>query len=221
MACKSAWSPGPVSRVGTKPAATRPVPPRSTMPDLGTWLGYQLLKNGPDGVSWDANASGSLSKSSLNAGYLSAGTARSAAAAARYTEGKLNLTAAISNIQYQPNAASRFKDVASFNTFGVTSTWQTATPWLLGASAAYTRENRANGIGDPANYRQLSLEQIYALSRHIDLYLVQARQLARGRTLGASGTPVAAVAVIGDAELTTPSSSGRQNVIMAGMRYDF
>lgn len=44
----------------------------------GPWhlaLGYQLLKNGPSGATWDPNAAGSLSRSPLNAGYLSgAGT---------------------------------------------------------------------------------------------------------------------------------------------------
>ncbi|WP_166455092.1 hypothetical protein [Duganella alba] len=53
------------------------------------------------------------------------------------------------------------------------------------------------------------------------IYLAQARQLARGRTLGADGLPVDAVAVVGDSQVGTPSSTGRQNVFMAGLRYNF
>jgi predicted porin len=190
----------------------------------GPWhlaLGYQLLENGPDGATWDPNAAGSLLHSPLNAGYLSAHSARSVAAAGRYTVGRLSLTGAVSNVQYRPDAASHFTDVASFNSAGGTLTWQATNAWLLGASVGYTRETAANGIAAPANYRQLSLEQIYALSRRTSIYLVQARQIARGSTLGADGRTVSAVAAIGDLQIATPSSAGRQNVFMAGLRYNF
>ncbi|NGZ88513.1 porin [Duganella aceris] len=190
----------------------------------GPWnfaLGYQLLTNGPDRISWDPSVSGSLSRSALNDGYLSAETVRSIAAASRLSAGKLSLSGAVSNVQYKPDTASRFTDIASFNTVGATVTWQTSTAWLLGASVSCTRENIANGIKVPANYRQLSLEQIYVLSRRANFYLAQARQIARGSTLGANGQPVAAVAVVGDSQLATPSSTGRQNVFMAGLRYNF
>jgi predicted porin len=192
--------------------------------DVGPWnfaLGYQSLKNGPNGATWDPTASSSFSKSPVNAGYLSAESVRYVAAAAHYTAGKLGLGAVATSVAYQPHATSRFTDTATFNTAGTFASWQTATPWLLSAGISYTRENAANGIADTANYRQLSLEQIYALSRRTVIYLVQARQVARGQTLGANALPVAAVAVVGDSQTGTPSSTGRQNVFMAGLRHTF
>ena len=192
--------------------------------DVGSWnfaLGYQSLKNGPNGATWDPTASSSFSKSPVNAGYLSAASVRYVAAAAHYTAGSLGLGAVATNVQYRPDAGSRFVDTATFNTAGTYASWQTATPWLLSAGVSYTRENAANGIADTANYRQLSLEQVYALSRRTVIYLVQARQVARGRTLGADALPVMAVAVVGDSQTATPSSTGRQNVFMAGLRHTF
>lgn len=192
--------------------------------DDGPWnlaLGYQTLKNGPNGANWDPTASSSFSKSPVNAGYLSAESAQYIAAAGHYQAGKLGLGAVATNVQYKPGAASLFHDIATFNTAGTYASWQTSTPWLLSAGISYTRENAANRIADTANYRQLSLEQVYALSKRTVIYLVQARQLARGSTLGANAMPVAAVAVIGDSQTGSPSSDGSQNVFMAGLRHTF
>jgi predicted porin len=192
--------------------------------DIGRWnlaLGYQALKNGPNGANWDSTASSSFSKSPINNGYLSADAVHYIAAAAHYTDGSLGLGAVGSTVQYRPNATSRFHGMAAFNTAGTYASWQTSTPWLLSAGVSYTRENRANGITDPANYRQLSLEQTYLLSKRTAIYLLEARQNARGITLGADGTPVDAVAVVGDSQTGTPSSNGGQNVFMAGLRHTF
>lgn len=192
--------------------------------DIGRWnlaLGYQALKNGPNGATWDTTASSSFSKSPINAGYLSADAVHYIAAAAHYTVGSLGLGAVGTNVQYRPDATSQFSHTATFNTAGTYVSWQTVTPWLLSAGISYTRENRANGIVDAANYRQLSLEQSYILSKRTSIYLLQARQNARGQTLGATGAPVAAVAVVGDSQTGTPSSNGGQNVFMAGIRHSF
>lgn len=193
--------------------------------DIGRWnlaLGYQALKNGPNGATWDSTASSSFSRSPINAGYLSANAVHYIAAAAHYTVGSLGLGAVGTNVQYRPNGASRFHDTANFNTGGAYVSWQTVTPWLLAAGVSYTRENRANGILDAANYRQLSLEQSYILSKRTSIYLLEARQNARGTTLGADGvTMVGAVAVVGDSQTGTPSSNGGQNVFMAGLRHSF
>jgi predicted porin len=192
--------------------------------DAGPWnfaLGYQALRNGPNGATWDTAASSSFSKSPVNAGYLSADAVHYIAAAAHYTAGSLGLGVVGTNVQYRPDAASSFHSTATFNTAGTYAAWQTATPWLLSAGVSYTRENQANGVLDPANYRQLSLEQVYAFSKRTVIYLLEARQTAHGTTLGADGTPVAAVAVVGDSQTGTPSSNGQQNVFMAGLRHSF
>jgi len=192
--------------------------------DVARWnfaLGYQALRNGPTGATWDPAASSSFSKSPINNGYLSADAVHYIAAAAHYTAGSLGVGVVCTNVQYRPDAASTFHGTATFNTAGTYVAWQTTTPWLLSAGVSYTRENQANGITDPANYRQLSLEEVYALSKRTVIYLTEARQNAHGTTLGANGLPVAAVAVVGDSQTGTPSSNGQQNVFMAGLRHTF
>ena len=192
--------------------------------DVADWnfaLGYQALRNGPNGATWDPTASSSFSKSALNAGYLSADAVHYTAAAARHQFGSVGVGVVATNVPYRPNAGSRFRDTATFNTAGTYASWQTASPWLLGAGISYTRENAANGISNPANYRQVSLEQAYVFSKRTALYFLEARQLARGTTLGANMVPVAAVAVVGDSQTGSPSSNGSQNVFMAGLRHTF
>jgi predicted porin len=193
--------------------------------DVDAWnfaLGYQVLRNGPQQTTWDPAASGSFSKSAINAGYLSAESVQYLAAAARYQLGSVSLGGVVSNVQYRPNSSSLFDGTAIFNTAGVHASWATSTPWVLSAGYSYTRENQANGITDPANYRQLSLEQAYNLSKRTAIYFLEATQQARGKTLGANGIgAVDAVAVVGDSQTGTASSTGRQNVFMLGLRHSF
>jgi predicted porin len=144
------------------------------------------------------------------------------AVAARYQMGSIGLGGVVTNVQYRPNSGSLFDGTAIFNTAGAHIAWTTTTPWILSAGYSYTRENKANGITDSANYRQLSLEQVYTLSKRTVIYFLEATQEARGKTLGANGIgPVDAVAVVGDSQTGTPSSTGRQNVFMAGLRHSF
>jgi predicted porin len=185
-------------------------------------LGYQLLKNGPQQATWDPAASSNFAKSPVNAGYLSAGDVRYLAAGARRQIGAVSVGGTLTNVEYRPNGSSRFADVAIFNTAGLVTTWQTATPWVLGAAANYTRTSAANHIARPANYRQLALQQAYWLSPRTAIYLLESFQRARGTTLGADGvTIVDAVAVVGDSQAGSPSGNGRQNVLMIGLRHAF
>jgi predicted porin len=192
--------------------------------DRADWnfaLGFQALRNGPNGATWDPTASSSFSRSPVNAGYLSADAVHYVAAAARHQIGSVTVGLVGTNVQYRPDSTSRFRDTAIFNTGGGYVAWQTASPWLLSAGVSYTRENAANGITAPANYRQVSLEQAYVLSKRTAIYLLEARQNARGMTLGPNAGPVDAVAVTGDSQTGTPSSTGTQNVFMAGLRHTF
>jgi predicted porin len=193
--------------------------------EAGPWrfgAGYQSIKNGVQGASWDTAASSSFLKSPVNAGYLSAREVQYLAFVAHRQSGALGIGASASNVQYLPNARSRFADTASFNTGGVFATWQTGSPWLLGAGVSYTREKAANGIGNPANYRQLSLQQTYWLTKRTGIYLLEAIQRAHGQTLAADGvTAIDAVASLGDSNAGTPSSDGRQTIFMVGVRHTF
>lgn len=193
--------------------------------DTGAWhhaLAYQVLKNGPNQATWDPTTSSSFSKSPINVGYLSAKEVQYLAAATSYQLGAVTLGGNLSNVQYRPNATSRFQGTAIFNTAALLANWKTATPWQFGAGLTYTRATRANGVQDAANYRQLSLQQTYWFSKRTAIYILEATQHARGKTLAADGvTQIDAVALVGDSQVSTPSSNGKQNVFMVGVRHAF
>ena len=193
--------------------------------DVGNWrfgLGYQLMNNGPERTGWDPRAVSNFAKSPVNAGYLSAASVRYLAGGARYQWGKLSMGGTLSNVQYRPDGASRFADNAVFNTAGLVASWQTGTPWVLGAAFYNTRASAANGVRDAARYRQLALQQAYWLSGRTAIYLLEAVQHASGSTLAADGVRVIdAVAVIGDSQAGSPSSNGHQRVLMVGLRHVF
>lgn len=191
----------------------------------GGWrhaLAYQVLKNGPNQTNWDPAASTSFSKSALNAGYLSASYVQYVAAATRYQKANWSLGGSFSNVQYHANAASLFRDTATFNTGALLATWQTGTPWLLGAGFTYTRATRANGIDDNANYRQFSLQQAYWLSKRTSIYILEATQRARGRTVGADGVSlIDANATVGVSQSGTVASNRNQMLLGIGLRHAF
>ena len=193
--------------------------------DTGAWhhaLAYQVLKNGPNQATWDPTTSSSFSKSPINVGYLSAKEVQYLAAATSYQLGAVTLGGNLSNVQYRPNATSRFQGTAIFNTAALLANWKTATPWQFGAGLTYTRATRANGVQDAANYRQLSFQQTYWFSKRTAIYILEATQHARCKTLAADGvTQIDAVALVGDSQVSTPSSNGKQNVFMVGVRHAF
>ncbi|MGK5079990.1 porin [Janthinobacterium sp. HLX7-2] len=183
-------------------------------------LGYLKLRNGDTGTGWNG-ASGSFGISAINQGYASAESAQFITAAARYTVGKLMVGANASNVQYEAGSRSAFRDTAILNTVGLISSYQLTPRWFLGAAYSDTRATRANDIGSRASYKQLSLEQTYMFSKRTSFYIVEARQLARGQTLGKDGSIVNAVASVGDSQNGTPSSNGGQTVVMAGLKHSF
>ena len=194
--------------------------------DLNAWnfaLGYLRLKNGNAPGVFDPNASGSFTISPVNQGYLSADSVQYVGAAARYTVGKLTLGVNATNVAYRPKSSSLFANTAVFNTAGLVATYQLYPALFVSAGYSYTRENAANGISDPARYQQLSFEQTYSLSKRTAFYVLEAYQIAKGRTLGAAGigNPVNAVAVVGDSQSGTASSGRNQSVLMIGVRHSF
>ncbi|MFX5784942.1 hypothetical protein ABTE36_20860, partial [Acinetobacter baumannii] len=90
------------------------------------------------------------------------------------------------------------------------------------AGYSYTAEKARNGISSPAKYNQLSLEEVYALSKRTALDAIQAYQRASGQTLraGSAGSSIVdAVAAVGDSQNGTPSSGQGQFVAMLGLRH--
>lgn len=184
-------------------------------------LGYLKLKNGSHAGGWSDSASGNFGVSAINQGYVSADSIQFIAASARYTFGHFMVGANASNVQFQAGSDSTFRDTAVFNTAGLIASYQAAPALFLSAGYSDTRAAHANDIGDRARYRQLSFEQNYALSKRTALYAIEARQLAHGQSLGASGNIVDAVASIGDSQNGTPSSNGGQTVLMLGLKHAF
>ena len=121
----------------------------------------------------------------------------------------------------QAGSRSAFRDTAIFNTAGLISSYQLTPQWFLSAGYSDTFASHANGVSDRARYRQLSFEQTFALSKRTAIYLIEARQLARGQTLGLDGAVVGAVASGGDSQNGTPSSNGGQTVLMVGLQHSF
>jgi predicted porin len=187
-------------------------------------LGYLKLRNGANlGAGWSSTASGSFPTSPINKGYLTAESVQLIAGAVRYKFGQLELGGNASNVQYVPKSGSLFANTATFNTGGVLATYQLTPAVFVSGGYSYTREKAANGITDPARYQQLALEQTYSLSKRTTLYLLEAHQVAKGKTLGATGSAsqVNAVAVVGDSQNGTPSDGRNQTVLMAGIRHSF
>ena len=186
-------------------------------------LGYLKLKNGQNSnaAGWSDTASGNFGVSAINQGYVSADSIQFIAASARYTFGHFMVGANASNVQFQAGSDSTFRDTAVFNTAGLIAGYQAAPALFLSAGYSDTRAAHANDIGDRARYRQLSFEQNYVLSKRTALYAIEARQLAHGQSLGASGNIVDAVASIGDSQNGTPSSNGGQTVLMLGLKHAF
>ena len=162
--------------------------------------------------------------SPVNNGYASASSTQMIAAAARYNISDLMVGVNYSNVQYAPGSRSLFANEAVFNTYGAIATYRFTPSVIAGIGYSYTRASKANGIDDPAQYHQISLEQTYSLSKRTTFYALEAYQLARGKSLIASGSGVAiadSVAVVGDSQNTTPSSGPSQFVGMVGIRHSF
>lgn len=91
------------------------------------------------------------------------------------------------NVQYIPGVNSKFASEAIFNTGGAVLHYK-ATPTLdLAAGYSYTRATKANGIADAATYHQFNLSQYYSFSKRTGLYLLEAYQKAKGKTISPTG----------------------------------
>ncbi len=113
--------------------------------------------------------------SPVNNGYASASSTQMIAAAARYNfTPDLMVGVNYSNVQYAPGSHSLFASEAVFNTYGAIATYRFTPSVIAGIGYSYTRASKANGIDDPAQYHQISLEQTYSLSKRTTLYALEA-----------------------------------------------
>lgn len=190
---------------------------------LSVGLGYLRMSNTQYSGGFDPNASATFPHSTINTGYLSANTVQQSAALATYTFGNLLFGVNYSNVVYRPGGHSLFADTAVFNTYGALVSYRVSTPIEVSGGYGYTRASTANGIHDAARYQQISLREMYHLSKRTTLYTIQAYQHASGQTLGANGAGdiVDAVAMVGDSQNTSASSTGNQFVAMFGIAIAF
>ncbi|WP_321792702.1 porin [Burkholderia pyrrocinia] len=190
---------------------------------LSIAVGYLSMNNTDYASSFDPNASAQFPHSELNNGYLSARQVQQVAAAMNYRAGKLVLGLNYSNVIYRPDSHSLFNDTAVFNTYGALASYRVTVPLEVSAGYSYTIASSANGIDEAARYQQVSLKEMYHLSKRTTLYALQAYQHATGYTLGAggSGNIIAARPIVGDSQNTTPSSTPNQFVVMCGLAIAF
>ncbi|VVD79191.1 MULTISPECIES: porin [Pandoraea] len=189
---------------------------------LSIAAGYLRMNNVGGGTSWNSASTGSFGTSAVNQGYVTADVLQHMAVAGIYTIGNVTLGASYSNVQYKPGAASLFHDTAVFNTAGVHASWIVAPQWRLAAAYSYTAASKSNGISDAATYHQVSLAQVYSLSKRTSLYALEAWQHASGKSLSANASSIInAGPVVGDSQNSTPSSTSSQFVGMLGIRVDF
>jgi predicted porin len=190
---------------------------------LSVGIGYLLMNNTEYTGGFDPAASAQFPHSELNSGYLSARAVQHVAALANYSIGNLLLGVNYSNVVYRPGGHSLFTDTAVFNTYGVLASYRINTPLEVSGGYSFTRASSANGIQDPARYQQVSLREMYHLSKRTTLYTIQAYQHASGKTLGTNGAGdiINALPIVGDSQNTTPSSTSNQFVAMFGIAIVF
>ncbi|MBN3853444.1 porin [Paraburkholderia sp. Ac-20340] len=190
---------------------------------LAIGAGYLRMNNTEYSGGFDPAASATFPHSALNSGYLSARTVQHVAALATYTIGNLLLGVNYSNVLYRPGGHSLFTDTAVFNTYGALASYRITTPFEISGGYSYTRASTSNGIHDAARYQQVSLRELYHLSKRTTLYTLQAYQHASGQTLGANGAGdiIDALPIVGDSQNTTPSSTNNQFVAMFGLAISF
>jgi predicted porin len=191
----------------------------------GPWrvgVGYLRMMNADSPPGWNQDASGRFTESAVNAGFLSASAIRHVGAGVSYAySDHLSFGANATQVRYKAGGSSTFRDNAILNNYGLHALWHGPQGWDLSTGYSYTKATKSNGIGDPADYHQISFAQVYNFSKRTSLYLLEAWQKADGTTLDAAGVPVSAVAVVGNSQAESPSSGDHQGVFMIGLRHLF
>ncbi|MBN3753753.1 porin [Paraburkholderia sp. Tr-20389] len=195
---------------------------------FGIAAGVQRINNStPGGGTWGTdsttNSGGQPGLSALNNGYQTAQAQQRIAVTGGYRfTPAWDVSFSYSNVQYVPGIGSAFHQEAIFNTGGLALHWKPGPALDLAAGYSYTWATEANGIHHAAQYHQISLTQYYALSKRTGVYTGEAFTRANGQTLGSNGVQIInATATVGDGFNSTPSSSGSQVVVGAGILHRF
>ena len=197
---------------------------------FGAGVGISRINNstvggGPFGAaSTTSNNGAQAGVSALTNGYQTAqGQQRFAVGAMYAINSSLDIRGTYTNTQYVPGVGSAFRDLAIFNTGGLTLHWKPAVAWDLAGGYSYTRATEANGITDSARYQQFTLGEYYSLSKRTSLYALEGYTRAAGQTLGTqgAGNVINATATIGDTFNATPSSSRSMASVIVGLVHKF
>lgn len=197
---------------------------------FGAGVGVSRINNstlggGPFGTaSTTSNNGAQTGVSALTNGYQTAqGQQRFAVGASYAITSSVDVRGTYTNTQYIPGVGSAYRDLAIFNTGGVTLHWKPAVAWDLAAGYSYTRATEANGITDSAKYQQITLGEYYSLSKRTAFYALQGYTRAAGQTLGTRGASniINATATIGDTFNATPSSSRSMAAVIVGLVHKF
>ncbi|CAN0625587.1 general bacterial porin, GBP family [Burkholderia multivorans] len=193
---------------------------------LHVGVGYERSdnsKSGPDDTTigkWQGSDDG-LFNSSINEGYASARSQQIVATGATYDFGSTVVGVNYSNVQYRAGDRSLFAGHANFNVAGVFASWKVQPQAQLFAGYSYTRGSGIDGLGDAAQYHNVTLGAVYDLSVRTSVYLLGAYQHASGMTLDALGHPVPATASVSDKANTHSAATQSQAIVSLGLRQKF
>lgn len=190
---------------------------------------WRINNSTPGGGPWGSSSATSnngaqIGVSAVNVGYQTAQAQQRFAVAGGYTfNAAWDMSLMYSNTQYIPGIHSSFTDLAIFNTVGAVLHYKPTVAVDLAAGYAYTRATEANRISSAAQYNQVTLSQVYSLSKATSVYAVEGFQRANGQTLGINGGSdiVNAVASNGDGGNAQPGSSRSQIVGGVGLMHRF
>ena len=181
---------------------------------------YLLANNAYGSASGWTGAYDGTFASSINQGFASAQYQRIIAAASTYTIGSVTLGVSYGNTQFKAGSVSLFQGKETFNSAGLTASWQ-ATPALrVAAGYDYTAGSAVAGQSGP-KYNQFNLSSYYSLSKRTALYGLVGYQKASGKTLDQYGNVVNATASIGDVANGISSAGNSQTLVRLGVRHTF
>lgn len=182
---------------------------------------YLVANNtyGSTGGAWTGAYDGTFA-SSINQGFATAQYVRIIATSTKYTIGSVTLGASYSNTQYKGGSFSLFQGKETFNSAGLTASWQ-ATPALrVAAGYDYTAGSAIQGQSGP-KYNQFNLSSFFNLSKRTAFYALVGYQKASGKTLDQFGNVVNATASIGDVGNGISSAGNTQTLVRVGVRHTF
>jgi predicted porin len=188
---------------------------------LAIGAAYMQANNtyGANSGAWTGSYDGTFS-SSINEGFASARNQQIIAAASTYQIGLVTLGLSYSNTQYTAGSFSLFKGKETFNSAGLTVSYQATPTVRVAAGYDYTRGSSIDGASAP-KYNQFNLASFYSFSKRTSLYALVGYQKASGKTLDAYGNTVNATASVGDVGNGISSATNTQTLVRVGIRQTF